>query len=135
MLYSIHSIINRSTMKILNIKTLKSIDDMHIAYCGNNYKYWAKHYPIILKCTDFSVLGKPRELIVRGNRPLTCNNYEEYLRNLLRSKLKTKYEYYLYELQQYDAVACWCSPLECHTSRIIKVMNELPDNTVLDLDI
>lgn len=122
-------------MDILNIKTLRTTGNLKVAYCGLNYEYWATRYPIVLKCADFSVLGKPRQLIVRGNRPLTCNNYEEYLRNLLRSKLKDKYTKILKELQSYDAVACWCSPLECHTSRIIKVMTELSmDDEVLDLD-
>jgi hypothetical protein len=122
-------------MEILNIKTLKSVDGKRIAYCGNNYAYWSTRYPIVLECTDFSVLGKPKQLIVRGDRPTTCNNYEEYLRNLLRSKLNGKYVDILTKLSSYDAVACWCHPLECHTSRIIKVMEEItPNAIIIELD-
>ena len=108
---------------IVNIKLIKNIDEFDdediVAYCGNNKDYWATRFPIINMMLDYSVLGKPRSLIVRGDRQATINNYKEYLQLALsdisinRSLPITKGIQDLKTLKP-THLACWCAPLDCH---------------------
>ena len=113
-------------MKILNIKDLKTIEGMKVAYCGLNYKYWCTIFPIVKQMADFSILGKPKNLIVKGHRPQTIKNYEEYLKLALSdvSLRRVTLSDALVLLKEYDALACWCAPLQCHCDVIINYITE-----------
>jgi len=118
--------------EIINIKHIsKSLElynsikehTVNIAYCGLSYTYWARIFPIIQDMENYSILGKPRELIVKGNRPLTIDRYRLYL----KEKTNKNYPHrgYVEALRalrtgHYNYLACWCEPKLCHLSVIIE---------------
>jgi len=108
-------------MDIINIKHTKTIVNK-VAYCGLNYNYWRSKFPIMNHMADFSILGKPKHLIVRGNRPQTCSNYKAYLIKRLNEPAILSA---LHKLKGYDALACWCAPLQCHCEVIRDIIDTL----------
>lgn len=132
LMYNIYQLNERgdSVIDIINIKTVTELElnsYKYIAYCGNNNNYWKAIYPIINLMADYSILGKPRNLIVRGNRPQTLENYRLYLDERLAGTyyldnkpfVPNRQEEFIKALQQLrdnnvDALACWCAPLGCH---------------------
>lgn len=106
--------------KILNIKGMRSTVSLSgaVAYCGLSPDYWIQHYPIIQQMIDLSVLGKPRHLIIKGNRPATIENYRAWLwSNIRRKDIADALR--RVGRNEFDAVACWCTPLKCHCEVIL----------------
>ena len=89
-----------------------------IAYCGLSFEYWGKIYPAILDMTDLSQLGKPKRLIVRGDRPTTIANYRRYLWSVIDRDI-IKQALLRIGSGEFDAVACWCVPKLCHCTVIL----------------
>jgi len=105
-------------MKIMNIKHREPLEGK-VAYCGLSPEYWVQHFPVIREMVDLSVLGKPRRLIVRGDRPATMENYRRWLwKNIDRREIRDA----LRRIGdgEFDAIACWCKPLACHCDVILK---------------
>ena len=102
---------------IINIKHRKPVVGK-VAYCGLSPEYWASHFPQVGEMEDLSVLGKPRHLIIRGNRERTIENYRQWLwQNINREAIRVA----LYRIGsgEFDAIACWCKPLACHCDVIL----------------
>ena len=69
--------------------------------------------------------GNPYIRGVHGTKSEVIQKYEEYLRNspeLLKA---------LSELNGKDLV-CWCSPRPCHGNVIIKLINELENESIIE---
>jgi len=107
-------------MDIINIKLIRAKTlDIKVAYCGLNYNYWRKIFPIMNQMDNFGMFGKPRHLIVHGDRDTTVDvNYRRYLTLLFNGDKKEKIYAGLRALREYDALACWCAPLKCHCNVI-----------------
>lgn len=65
-----------------------------------------------------SVLGNPYHLGKDGNRKEVCDSFEHLARNTPQILAAID------NLKEDDVLICWCSPLECHADRIIKLWNE-----------
>ena len=128
-------------LKILNIRNSSDIRKAislkkKIAYCGNNYDWWCNRYMLLKYADDYSYFGKPKALIVRGDRDLTCSNYYDYFKRVLMdtAKLTSSADEHnsvydrtyakMKELMHYDYLLCWCAPQRCHVAEIIKIMHE-----------
>jgi len=104
--------------RIINVKHREPIVGV-VAYCGLSPEYWVQHFPLVGKMEDLSVLGKPRHLIIRGNRPQTIENYRQWLwRNIDREDIFNT----LLRIGSgdFDAIACWCKPLACHLEVVLR---------------
>ena len=113
-------------MKIINVKHYrnKKLDIKNVAYCGLSYGYWADIYPVIKDMQDLSVLGKPRKLIVRGNLTATMANYRIWLFTRLE-KPRIRGALISIHNGNYNALACWCKPRDCHCDIILEAAEKV----------
>ena len=80
--------------------------------------------------SDYSLLGKPRELIVRGDREKTINNYRLWLWQKINGDYSHLYYSQLYDLHYFNALACWCWAKEMPRCEIIVKAVEWVDKQI-----
>ena len=105
---NIPEIINLKGKKYLYGKKCEKIKD--IVYCGRSM--FMGNWEL-----EKSIWGNPFKVTNEITNEMACKKYEEYLLN--NSELMDK----LYLLKG-KKLACWCSPLPCHTEIIIKIMKQ-----------